>query len=1106
MPAETNSKINILLGKDAYPATFLKGNEEISLPFEFEVEFLVPESFTVRKYPGVQVTIEFSASDGLTRRLAGLVYKIEESGSRIRNIQKKLIRASIVPRMKLLELHSDHRIMLGRTVVDILKETLERHGYKPEQLKFNLSMATPVHPYTLQVEESDLAFVHRVLARDGLFYYFDCETRDDATYEVIHFLDATSYCPYIGRKSIRYLPVSGLGQARHNKDFTSLYKIQENRSLQSGEWSFHDFNEQTPELTLLNARPGGTQGKLRGKTGFHRFGQGTLNLDEAERQARFAVERASVNAHNLTASGNIADVACGKLTSLEAGKFDPQLSADYLITRVSHHLDHRAAHDLTSPDEQSPRQNALPSQTGTGSPDYHCELTLINRKVNFRTGFPERPEIPLTFTARIESEGRYATLDAQGRYHLRKLLDMGDRPHTQATTPALRKMQPFGGPAQIFDPDSQGQKAESLETGMHFPLQDGDEVLLSCLNGDPDRPMIIGSVYDSGHSSPVNHNNHHQNLLRSKSNNEFLMDDKTGAEIIQLCTYEGFNILRLDANKTSHHLRLATEQGAMDFFAGETSLIKSGDSHEERSGNNRLQVVENKSLTRTNKGEIHYQTPTDQIHHASENIIHVAEKNIEIEATQNQRILVEEENMAITVEGSGGMRIHIKNDELHIQSAREVRIEGQGGGDITFHQSGGGLSVTKSGNVKLFGQDVQIQGSQGVTLSGNVSYSVTSPPPGPAPSPAAALQPTALNILQDPDAPRIINLAWDLHTVPVGKNAMPLFTVKNFKGNEDVTVRIYEIDENNKKTLVDTLHTRLDDGTGHHTLNWQSNYQSPDSDLVKQDQQDETRPLEFRFEVDIAGVREDEISPALWLTRDVEFTLDCISGERIEDETEVILYTSDNVVRYAYTQASRVVFEQVPVGSIRYLQITGYQHKVGTDAAKNHKDINSLSGKKIDYSTQSSGFVHARLVSRKQKPVCGVSCTLSAGGKTFRKQITNIKGEIYWPAVALGPCELTIELGDKNVTQQVPWLATGEQAHEQFVIELQKLTGDHDDTRSQQLRLAGLGYYNGRLDGIEGARTKKALQDFSDKQGYGDVSVEHNLTLAVKGLLESFGA
>ncbi|VAW77872.1 hypothetical protein MNBD_GAMMA12-2205 [hydrothermal vent metagenome] len=410
-------------------------------------------------------------------------------------------------------------------------------------------------------------------------------------------------------------------------------------------------------------------------------------------------------------------------------------------TKDTEYFDHSKTHNR----RRAKQFNSITRNNQT-NPGYRCDISLIPRDTHYRPPLPALPsELPMTFSARIESDGKYATLDTQGRYRLRKLLDLGDSEHTQAINPPLRMMQPYAGPMQQYASDAEGNTLRSLPTGMHFPLQDGDEVLLSCLNGDPDRPMIVGSHYDAAHHSPVTNVNPSENRLRTKADNELIMDDKVDHEIIKLRTYEGYNILQFDAKKAEHMLRLASEQGAMHRYAKQTYHHKSGDTHEERVGNDRIQVVENKSFTQTKNKDIHHQTPTDLLQNAGTNIIHEANDNIEITAKENQVIVVEDENMEITVEGPGGMRVHIKNDALHIQSAKETRIEGNGGGDITLHQSGGGVCVTAGGNIKLFGNDIQIEGDNGVSLNGTVRYTIGSGVvPAPIVDPALQVQVFAL--------------------------------------------------------------------------------------------------------------------------------------------------------------------------------------------------------------------------------------------------------------------------------------------------------------------------------------------------------------------------
>ena len=98
-----------------------------------------------------------------------------------------------------------------------------------------------------------------------------------------------------------------------------------------------------------------------------------------------------------------------------------------------------------------------------------------------------RPQVSGVLTARIETTGGdYAYLDDQGRYRLKSLFDNADTKTGEASHP-VRMLQHLAG----------------ANYGIHFPLHAGTEVLITCLNGDPDRPIILGSVSNPATQSPV---------------------------------------------------------------------------------------------------------------------------------------------------------------------------------------------------------------------------------------------------------------------------------------------------------------------------------------------------------------------------------------------------------------------------------------------------------------------------------------------------------------------------------------------------------------------------------------------------------------------------
>src|SRR4029079_9294314 len=72
--------------------------------------------------------------------------------------------------------------------------------------------------------------------------------------------------------------------------------------------------------------------------------------------------------------------------------------------------------------------------------------------------------------------------------------------------------------------------------GMHFPLRPGTEVLVGFVNGDPDRPVIVGSAPNPVTVSPVERRNQTQNVLRTGSNNEMVIEDEHSKKRIRIHT------------------------------------------------------------------------------------------------------------------------------------------------------------------------------------------------------------------------------------------------------------------------------------------------------------------------------------------------------------------------------------------------------------------------------------------------------------------------------------------------------------------------------------------------------------------------------------------
>ena len=142
---------------------------------------------------------------------------------------------------------------------------------------------------------------------------------------------------------------------------------------------------------------------------------------------------------------------------------------------------------------------------------YLSRFEAIPFEVQFR---PERvtpwPRIHGILHAHIDADtsGDYAQIDELGRYRVRLPFDSSGRQGSSASR-WIRLAQPYAGAGY----------------GSHFPLHKGTEVLLAHIDGDPDRPIIVGSVPNPHTISPATSANATQSVVNTASGIRIEMED-----------------------------------------------------------------------------------------------------------------------------------------------------------------------------------------------------------------------------------------------------------------------------------------------------------------------------------------------------------------------------------------------------------------------------------------------------------------------------------------------------------------------------------------------------------------------------------------------------
>ncbi len=880
------AKITIDINGSPHSVLTMQGHETVSNGFHFVITLLTDKYSPLSSYIGGTTQLAFHGQDGIVTKINELGWKDDTRLTVELTFESNLAR---------LKHQTDTRIILGHSVPDLIKLTCERNGLLKDQLHFDLSRAYPVKPYTLQANETDWAFISRLAANSGLYFY--SIAKDDQ--EVIVFTDHNAHCPYIAREVLHFIAPSGGNEDVMGQAVVGVHHLGANARMVIPQSRVNDVNEETPSTSLLanTAIDATTSIRTTPQPGETVFGLGTRSLDESDAHSKRIAEHAKVTAFDLTARGNVVDMAAGHICSLEASHFDAQYNADYFISEVIHEASQFAGHN-----------------EGDQDIAYRHIATCIKRETPFRTATVHHPELPMTLTARIESDGPYARLDEQGKYQLRALFDLSSTQHTQAMIP-MRRVSPYGG------------LPNESNVGFHTPLHDGDEVLISCLNGDPDRPMLVGTVPNPERVSPVTSANSSVNRLRTMSDNELTFDDTKEKEAITLRTYEGHNILHLNAEAVGHKVRLATEHGAMVTFAKKTIHRQSDDTMTERVGNDRLVKVKNMHRTETQTKEIHHQAKTDHTHAAYKNMQTESGKNTELKTGRHMVIDVED-NVNLTIKGSGGLYATVKSNDVFIQSANKIDVKGKGGGDITFEQSGGGFKVGKSGVVSFYGKKVFFGGSGGVQLNGKVNYSVPGPNPPGAVTTATPVSFTGIPQIIDDKELKLFNLIWDKKRLTPDKKLLQKFTATNTTPKSKANIQTYAVNNTGEKHLVSEQNMLLAKGDGEYKLEWSRSTKELQQDLDKYKDKNGESPMFFEFKVK-SDSTVSETSKKIFLPTTYKITISNMPEGKgyIYVNEPYVLRKNGAIIREAKTDNTGEIYVSCIDTKIIYtLEILGHEH------------------------------------------------------------------------------------------------------------------------------------------------------------------------------------
>lgn len=524
-------RIHTALPDNSLALHSLSGNEQLSELFNYTVD-CVSENASLDLYDvlGMPIGIEFDTDKDGIRHMHGLVSEAAHVGNL--GIYAHY-RFTMTAWPWMLTRTTDCRIFTEMSVPDIIESVLSDNGFVDFDNRLMASYDAWNH--CVQYKETDFDFISRLMEHEGIYYFF--EHFEDK--HVMVFCDgSTAHSTAPGYADIPHYPES-TDQSRETEHLVNWHL---KKKIRSGLYITKDFAFDQPKRDLLVQNKGVTTGQYEGKEvydfpgGYAYQESGEMTRTYGEQIAKARME-ALTAPHEVTQSnGNVRGLNAGNIFTLTNCDREDQ-NREYLVLHASLHI----------------QMDSFYSGEGGGFVELHSSFQCMPSSVPFR---PQRktpkPEIRGPQTAIVVgAAGEEIWTDQHGRVKLQFHWDRyGESDENSSCW--VRVSQAWAG-----------EKWGSI----HIPRM-GQEVIVEYIDGDPDRPIVTGRVYNGDRPVPYDlPANATQSGIKSRSSkggtpsnfNEIRMEDKKGSEELYVhAEKDQNNIVENDESTSVGHDRSET--------------------------------------------------------------------------------------------------------------------------------------------------------------------------------------------------------------------------------------------------------------------------------------------------------------------------------------------------------------------------------------------------------------------------------------------------------------------------------------------------------------------------------------------------------------------
>ena len=612
----------------------VRGSEAISELFEFQVNFtttnrgLNPEDIL-----GSGAGLHFK-SGNYERFIHGIITQFSQGTTSLKeDIYHTEYFFTMRPKLWLLSLDRDCKIFQKKAAIEIVKEILNEH-------KVEVSVSANKkenREYCVRYNESSFDFISRLMEDEGIFYYFEHQ-KGKHTLIIRNTIDARQKL-----KSKAEFIKANHGIAPIGK----VFDTSKNTFMNVSGYSVADYNYQNSKTKLFNKL--GIDKPWKGKTNFYEYPGGFLTSSEGKTLSELRLQEIECNHIVLQGDSTIPDFCPGMTFELASHHAD-NFNGSYVLYKVEHIFDRSERNGFVYRNKflALPEGTKFRPMRKTPKPRIYGNQTAV-------VVCPSGKEV---------HRDKYCCIKVHFHWD-----QYGKDSNTDDSSCWIRVAQLLSG----------------NNWGAVYVPRVGQEVVVSFLEGDPDKPLVVGCVYNDKFLPPYSDSQEKISTMKTETftdksrYNEIRFNDEKKKEEIFV---RAQNDVKVDVVDGSHSTTLYADPGekvnhSLEIVKGDKSvLLKEGDSsYTMKKGNSTIQMDGGNSQITLKKGN-----STIQMDDGNSKIT-LKKGNSEITLTKgNSKITLSKGNQTVDINGdctikiSGNLKIKVSKD-ISVDAGKNISIK-----------------------------------------------------------------------------------------------------------------------------------------------------------------------------------------------------------------------------------------------------------------------------------------------------------------------------------------------------------------------------------------------------------------------------------------------